>query len=150
MHRALLKIGLSLLPLLPVSGSSADVYRWVDAQGQVHFEDRSQAQSDAGVSSYKPPTAAPEDRERRMDKTRKLLNAYQVERQQAREQQQKEQQAQADRDRRCALARDDLRQYQQYGAIYRLGDDGARVYLSDDERAALIARLRGDIARWCR
>jgi hypothetical protein len=121
----------------------------VDAQGQVHFEDRSQAQSDAGVPSYKPSAAAPEDRDRRMDKTRKLLNAYQVERQQAREQQQKEQQAQADRRRRCALARDNLRQYQQYGAVYRLGEDGARVYLSDGERASLIARARGDIAHWC-
>ena len=140
---------LALLLLGAAPGVSAEVYRWVDAQGQVHFEDRSQAQSGSDARSYTPPAAATEDPQQRMDKTRKLLNAYQVERQQAREQQEQQKQELAKRTRQCAIARDNLRQYQQYGGIYRLDDEGQRVYLSDQERAALIQRSRDDIARWC-
>jgi hypothetical protein len=140
---------LALLLLVTAPGVLAEIYRWVDAQGQVHFEDRSQAQSGGDARSYTPPAAAAEDPQQRMDRTRKLLNAYQTERQQAREQQEQQKQELAKRTRQCAIARDNLRQYQQYGGIYRLDDEGQRVYLSDQERAALIQRSRDDIARWC-
>jgi Domain of unknown function (DUF4124) len=140
---------LALLLLLTAPGSRAEIYRWVDPQGQVHFEDRSEAQSASETRSYTPPAAATQNPQQRMDKTRKLLNAYQAERQQAREQDERQKQELAKRSRQCAIARDHLRQYQQYGGIYRLDDDGERVYLSDQEREALINRSRDDIARWC-
>lgn len=140
---------LATLLLVTAPGAIAEVYRWVDAQGQVHFEDRSQAQSSSGARSYTPPAAASENPQQRLDKTRKLLNAYQSERQQAREQQEQQKQELAKRTRQCAVARDNLRQYQQYGGIYRLDDDGKRVYLSDQERDTLMQRTRDDIARFC-
>jgi len=149
MHRHPLKNLLFFLLLLVAGAASAEVYRWVDEQGQVHFEDRSQSQSATGARSYAPPASAADNPQQRMDKTRKLLNAYQAERQQAREQKQQRQQEQAKRTRQCAIARDRLRQYQQYGAVYRLDEAGKRVYLSEQERAALIQRSRDDIARWC-
>jgi hypothetical protein len=149
MHRHPLRNSLSFLLLLVAGAASAEVYRWVDEQGQVHFEDRSQSQSANGARSYAPPAAIADNPQQRMEKTRKLLNAYQAERQQAREQKQQRQQEQAKRTRQCAIARDRLRQYQQYGAVYRLDDAGKRVYLSEQERAALIQRSRDDIARWC-
>ena len=40
------------------------------------------AQRDSGLQSYKPPSAAGQTPQQRKEKTRKLLNAYQVERQQ--------------------------------------------------------------------
>jgi hypothetical protein len=149
MYRGIQNGCLSLLLLLAAPGLSAETYRWVDAQGQVHFEDRSQAQSGRDARSYRPPAAAAEDPQQRLDKTRKLLNAYQAERQQAREQQEEQKQELAKRTRQCAIARDKLRQYQQYGGIYRLDDDGKRVYLSDQERDVLIKRSQDEIARWC-
>jgi hypothetical protein len=129
--------------------SSAEIYRWIDATGQVHFEDRSQVQRDSDSRSYTPPAAAAQDPQQRLDKTRKLLNAYQAERQQASERREKQKQELAKRSRQCAIARDKLRQYQQYGGIYRLDDQGNRVYFSDQERDALIERSREEIARWC-
>jgi capsule polysaccharide export protein KpsE/RkpR len=140
---------LALLLLLSAPGSQAAIYRWVDAQGQVHFEDRSQAQSASDARSYTPPAAATLEPQQRMDKTRKLLNAYQAERRQAREQQERREQELARRTRQCAIARDRLRQYQHYGGIYRLDDQGERIYLSDQEREELIKRSRDDIARLC-
>ncbi len=149
MYRCIQNGCLSLLLLMAAPDSSAEVYRWVDAQGQVHFEDRSQAQSGGDTRSYRPPDAAAEDPQQRLDKTRKLLNAYRAERQQAREQQEQEKQELAKRARQCVIARDKLRQYRQYGGIYRLDDEGKRVYLSDQERDALIRQSQDEIARWC-
>ena len=149
MYRRIQNGCLSLFLLLASPGSWAEVYRWVDAQGQVHFEDRNQAQSGSDTRSYRPPAATVEDPQQRLDKTRKLLNAYRAERQQAREQREQEKQELAKRARQCAIARDKLRQYQQYGAIYRLDDEGKRVYLSDQEREVLIERSQDEIARWC-
>ena len=31
----------------------AEVYRWVDEHGQVHYEEITKAQSDSGLQSYK-------------------------------------------------------------------------------------------------
>lgn len=149
MHRHSPKNCLLFLLLLVAGAAPAEVYRWVDEQGVVHFEDRPQLPDAGGGRSYAPPAASVDDPQQRMEKTRKLLNAYQAERQQAREQKQQRQQEQAKRTRQCGIARDRLRQYQQYGAIYRLDDAGKRVYLSEQERAALIQRSRDDIARWC-
>jgi len=149
MRRHPLKNCLLFLLLLVAGTAPAEVYRWVDEQGVVHFEDRPRSPDAGGGRSYAPPAAVVDDSQQRMDKTRKLLNAYQAERQQAREQKQQRQEEQAKRTRQCGIARDRLRQYQQYGAIYRLDDAGKRVYLSEQERAALVQQSRDDIARWC-
>ncbi len=145
MHKA----GLALWLLLLAAPAVAEVYRWVDVQGQVHYEDRSQSQSAGGMHSYTPPAAATENPQQRMDRTRKLLNAYEVERQQAREQREKQQEAREKRRRNCAIARDNLRQYQSYGSIYRLDQDGNRVYLDEQERNKLLQKSRDDIEKWC-
>lgn len=139
----------SLLLVTLAPAAQADVYRWVDAQGQVHFEDRSQSQSAHGMRSYTPPAAAADNSKQRQEKTRKLLNAYQAERQQARERQEKQKQAQEKRRRNCAVAKDNLRQYQSYGSIYRLDEAGERVYLDEQETEALLKKSRDAVAKWC-
>lgn len=140
---------LSVLLSLLLPAASAQVYRWVDAQGQVHYEDRSQSQSADGSRSYTPPAATADNPQRRLEKTRKLLNAYQAERRQERDRREKQKQAQEKRRRNCALAKDNLRQYESYGGIYRLDKDGKRVYLDDREREDLLRKSRDDIAEWC-
>lgn len=135
--------------LLVAQGSTAEVYRWVDQQGQVHFEDRSRSQSASGTRSYKPTPSAPDSHQQRMDRTRKLINAYQAERQQQREERGKREQERERRKRNCAIARDNLEQYRNHGSIYRLDDNGERVYYSEQEREALLQRGRAAVEKWC-
>jgi cell division protein FtsN len=89
------------------------------------------------------------DQQQRMQKTRKLLNAYQIERQQLREQKAKQKEQAEKRKRNCIQARDNLRKYTDYGNVYRLDEDGKREYLSEKERAALLQRSREAVARLC-
>jgi hypothetical protein len=149
MHGVTRYVCLSLMLILPVHMAAAEVYRWVDERGQVHYGDRSRSQSASGVHSYTPPAASAENPQQRMDKTRKLLDAYRVERQQAREQQQEQKEIREKRRRNCAIAKDNLRQYQRYGAIYRLDKDGNRDYLDEQGRRNLLQKARDDVARWC-
>lgn len=141
----------SLLLLMLLSGQvgvHAELYRWVDEKGQVHFGDQAR---DATTHAIKPHSGPPkqDDGRQRLYKTRKLLNAYQIERQQMREQQAKQKAAAEKQKRDCNRARDNLRKYTDYGNIYQLGDDGERVYLSAKERMALLQRSRKAVERLC-
>jgi hypothetical protein len=126
----------------------AEVYRWVDEKGQVHYGDQDR---DAGTRAIKPHARPPTqgDQQQRMQKTRKLLNAYQIERQQLREQKAEQKKQAEKRKRECIQARDNLRKYTDYGNIYQLGDDGKREYLSVKERTALLQRSREAVTRLC-
>ncbi|MGB5729597.1 MAG: DUF4124 domain-containing protein [Thiogranum sp.] len=140
-----------LLIALLLSGQlsvHAEVYRWVDEKGQVHFGDQAREASTRAIKPHSsPPTHG--NQQQRMQKTRKLLNAYQIERQQAREQKAKQKEQAEKRKKDCIQARDNLRNYTNYGNIYNLGEDGKREYLSEQERAALVQRSRETVARLC-
>lgn len=140
---------LGVLILVATVDLRAEIHRWVDEHGQVHYEERTKAQSDSGLQSYKPPEGGGQTPQQRMEKTRKLLNAYEVERQQARQRETEKRQEQEEQKRNCALARDKLRQHQSYGSVYRLNEHGERVYLSESERRELLNRSRDDVAKWC-
>ena len=134
--------------LLLASTCRAELYRWVDEQGHTHFADRPE-HSQPHEIAVRPAAAAPSDPTQRMDKTRRLLNAFQVERQQEREAEKKRQEETQKRRRNCIRARDNLRQSSEVGNIYRLDDSGNRVYLSEPERAAVIRRYQQAVADWC-
>lgn len=131
------------------AGVHAEVYRWVDEKGQVHFGDQARDTSTPAIRPHSKPTAQT-DQQQRMQKTRKLLNAYRIERQQLREQKAEQKEQQAKRKRDCIQARDNLRKYTDYGNVYQLGEDGKREYLSEKQRAALLQRSREAVARLCR
>lgn len=142
--------GLLFASLLTVS-MGAEVYKWTDKQGRVHYGDRPPdkgAQSvdvDPGSSSGSP---IPSDAERR-EKTRRLLRAYEEERR-IKQQREKRQQAQAaERQKRCAWARDRLRRYQQAGRLYDLDEQGKRKILDDSQRRRAEARAAQEVSQWC-
>jgi len=131
------------------ASAQAEIYRWVDDSGQVHYEDRQQGANSRPIKPYSTPDATQPAPQERMEKTRRLLNAYRLERQQKREQQ-AEQQAEKDkRINHCNRARDDVRRYNAYRRIYNLDQDGNRVYISDKERVSLLQRSQDKVARWC-
>lgn len=49
----------------------------------------------------------------------------------------------------CVTARDNLEQYRSHGSIYRLDDNGERVYYSEQERETLLQRGRAAVEKWC-
>jgi hypothetical protein len=106
----------------------------------------------AGHATIITPAAAPEadahvaERRRRTDK---LLRAYDEEH--AEEQRARAEAAAVLQKRRqeCARARSFQSRVTRAGSLYRVAEDGSRVDLNDAERAALLAKARADVARWC-
>jgi len=141
-----------LIVILLLSGGAsaqAEMYRWVDDRGQVHYEDRQQGAKSSPIKPYATPDATQPAPQERMEKTRRLLNAYRIERQQKREQKAEQQAEKEKRIKNCNLARDDVRRNNAYRRIYNLDQDGNRVYLSDQERVSLLQRSQDKVTRWC-
>lgn len=134
--------------LLGASLCHAELYRWVDEHGQTHFADQPR-HSEPHEIAVRPAPAAAQNPQRRMDKTRRLLNAFAAERQQQREQKAKQKQQADERHRSCLQARDNLRQYRESGSIYRLDDNGERIYFSEQQRAGLIRKYQQAVAEQC-
>jgi hypothetical protein len=128
--------------------ASAEIYRCADKDGAVQFQGRP---CDDTSSSFRPLTepAGTASPDQRLDKTRKLLRAYEDERHQKRDQQAREKAEKSERERKCNHARDRLRNISTAGSLYRIDDDGKRTMLSDEERDRAIEQAQQEIARRC-
>jgi len=136
----------TLLALVTAGASAADVYRWVDADGNVTYSDRPQndraervpvlapraASRPAALPAQPQPAAAPSVQE-----------PAQPEPQQAAEPTPEQ------RARNCEVARERVTRYAEARRLYRTTADGERQYLSDAEIDEARARAAADVEAWC-
>jgi len=131
--------------LAAATPEAADVYRWTDEQGRVHYGQRPPPQ---GAEKMQLPAtkatlpSADQPSAQRRDRQQRLLEAYEYEREQkriaeARLAQQRERDA-----ARCRELQKSWRLLSYAGPVYRTDTGGERRYLSEDERAAEKAELR--------
>ena len=136
-----------LLIAFPVN---AGVYKWTDKNGNVHYSDRPVNQGKAtelnvGTDSSAGITNSADNRERNF-----VIQELEEDRK-AREKNREEKRiAQKKKQKRCARSKDNLRQYQNASAIYKLNSKGDRVYYSKEERKAREKKLSQSIAKNCR
>ena len=121
---------------LPVA-ASAELYKWVDENGDVHFGDRPQhsnagrielayaAGNEARRSGGDAETSADESAAAKSERER--AEAY-----------------------FCKQATEAYESYKSAPSLYETDEDGERRYLSDDEIADLLADTKSKIAEWCR
>jgi len=146
-HGSAIAALLVVTTLLATGAAQAEVYRWVDENGEVHFSDRPRSGANT-VRVPKAPASAPSDAGR-AERQRRLLEAWQAERLRKQEAKSRAEEQARERRRNCAIARDNLRQYRNAGGVYRLNEQGERVFMDDAERGRLIAQWEGEVARWC-
>lgn len=136
----------SLLALaLGASGASAQIYKWVDDSGRVHYGEKPPPGS--RPSEVKPPPAQPGVPARKEDvQAREIeFRQRQVERQMDEDKQAREA---ARRKALCDNARQRLVFAEQVN-LYRV-EKGEKVFLSDAERQAEIAQRRAAVDQNCR
>ena len=137
-----------LLLALPVV--AAEVYRWTDQNGQVHFGRRPPPGEAQRINV---PESAPGggDTEllQRRDRERRLLEDYDYERAQKKARQAREADAQQKAAAQCDKLRDYWRRLSFPGPLYLTSDDGEREYLTDDQRESEMARVRPAYVRAC-
>jgi hypothetical protein len=153
------RIGLLVFSILLLLSQAvqSEVYKWTDENGKVHFGDRPPVEQETeqvavptGPATAEGGEAATvESNASRQKTTQRLLDQYAAERDEKRQAAQKKKEEKAQRKAKCAEAKDDLRNYEGHGRIYKLLPNGERHYYSDAEREQLLARVRAEVKRWC-
>ena len=132
-----------------ISPCSAEIYKWVDEEGNVHFGDRPK---NAEAEQLKLPAPAPPsptpDRRDRLETQQRMLDVYREEREQKKQAVAEEKARRKRLEARCNAARDQLRNYKE-SQLYDLTSDGERKFLTDSERQATIDELAAQIKKYC-
>ena len=149
--RGLVHCLLLLFLLLPCY--AAGVYKWTDAQGNVHYGDRppqGQAVQSMDVEQATPATPPAPDSAARRDKQQRLLDSFAEDRQRRAARREADRQQQADREQKCAQARQRLQKIRNAAFLYEktADPDNPRI-LSQAERQAQTAQWQAQVGKWC-
>lgn len=146
-----MNVFLLLLCLLatPVA-ALAGTYRWVDENGQTHFGDRPPA---GAVSDEVKVTPAPvdEDAAARARKVRmnEFLEQSEKDRAERNEAKARQEAAAEERQARCEQLRGRLKYLKSVSKIYRINNDGERVYVDDEENERLRREFTARVQSEC-
>jgi hypothetical protein len=141
-------LAIALLLTTPALGQ---IYKWVDDQGVTHYGARPpQGQNARPLGTA--PAAGPAKTTPKPESSTDWQNQdieFQKRRIQREREAEREQKEAKEKERRCIIARDDLRQLQTVERLYDLNDKGERIYLDDATRKAEIERTQEIISRNC-
>ncbi|HQU16365.1 MAG: hypothetical protein B7Z66_12930 [Chromatiales bacterium 21-64-14] len=150
MSRALPGALLMILSLFPGVGAGAGIYRWVGADGSVHFGDQPGALGATRVTpAPAPPASEDPDRAEHELRRKRLLRAFDEEHAEKRAREERAQREAQQRKRNCAVARDRLRVYASAHYLYDIDARGNRVILSDAAYAKTMEQARQAVQQWC-
>jgi hypothetical protein len=133
------------LSLLSVPAAFADVYRSVDADGNVVYSDRPSDQEAVRVVIATSPARAPVSVVGRAEPVAETPAEPDEETIAAAERAQLAE----DRAANCERARQRNVTYSTSRRLYELNEDGERVYYSDVKLAEARLEAEADVARWC-
>lgn len=133
----------------------AQVYKWTDADGRIHYGDRPppEARSERLQTGPAPSGAAVRAQERATEIIRREAGILASDR--AREEavvarrEAREREIAAAYSEYCRTSRNELRILNSGGGVYYEDDAGERVFISDEDRNVRIAALRAGIAEHC-
>lgn len=136
---------LALLLALAATAASAQVYKWVDENGRVHYGEKPPPGSKP--STVKPPASAPNAPGKAPDLQSQELDfrGRQIKR---KEDDAEQARNAANRKANCNYAKERLAIAEQ-AALYRT-EKGERVFLSDTQQKAEIDARRAAVTQYCR
>ena len=145
------KFMLSVLFIMLSNTTFAEIYQWVDENGKTQFGDKPpQAGDFKTIDNIPAPprneVVADQDATAIKQRTQKLLDAIDAERQ---AKQTKKLEEPTAKQKECQRAKDYERKIHR-GGIYTLDKSGNRVYLSEADRPKEIARINQLIKQHCR
>jgi len=135
-----------VLCLAGAAAGAAEVYKWVDADGEVHFGDRPPGQGAEQISVRGGGSSTDAARQER---TRRLLQEFETERAEQAEQEAAQAREEAERATACADARNRNFEYKNSAYLYEWTADGDKRVLSDAEHRRARAEARADVDKWC-
>ena len=147
----------NLITLALVSGClilppvAAEIYKWTDENGRVHYGDRPKNQAKT-VEIDNHPNLKPENKDWQeiQQRQKKYLDYLKDERGDRDENRQQTAEKKAQREQACAEARDYHNELITKRLLYELDEDGNKVFLSHEEKDKEIAKTEAAIKKYCR
>lgn len=138
---------LCLLGILP--NANAEIFKWVDEQGRVHYGDKPVTNSEqVTVDTEKKghiKTAAS-----REEKRQRLLDAMQEDKERTAEENKKAREKKKKHNKNCIWAKDRLKQYERASYLYDLDDKGNKIVVPQADREQMVEKLRKRIQKNCK
>jgi hypothetical protein len=132
---------------------AAEIYKWVDENGQTHYGEQPQGQSSeqVHVPQYEGGAAQPvPDERQRLERVKKWVDARQKERERAKQEQDELREKRAKKKQKCDDLRRELRDMEIGGVQwYRLDEAGDRRFYSDEEIEARKVQMRETLRKNC-
>lgn len=133
---------------------AAPVYKWVDEDGQVHYGSKADNKDakeieikNRYIDSGNAP--APLSAQERVDKQKRFLNALDAENKSISDEKRKKKEQEALKVTRCNASRDQLKRYENSGALYDLDEKGNRILLNKKQYEQAMAQARARVEKWC-
>ena len=125
--------------------ASAEVWKWVDENGNVHYGDRPQNASSEGITlaRYTPSASA----SRSSGQSR--MNASPDTKASSAGNATESADGKKAREYYCNQASEIYDSYSKAPRLYKTNAEGQREYLSDKEAAALLAETKAKVTEWC-
>lgn len=143
---------LAILLLLSATAAFAELNKWVDAQGKVHYSDepppanvKSKTLRTAPAAAASAP-AAPKSIAEREAELKKAQQAKKEAADRAAQEQANKETEKAN----CASAKENLRTLQSGTRMVEVDAQGEYSYLEDDQRQQRIAKAQEQIKNWCK
>jgi len=149
-----------LIFLCPGYVHARSIYKWTDAEGNVHYGEKPPAGGATEVrirdrGGVEPVEAQP-DSSRRVKQTDakvqrdKMIKAMEGDRLARQAQKLKKKDQQDNLNRQCVQARDTLRRYRRATSLYRLDKEGNRKAVPEAVKQQETTRLQAEIKKWCK
>ncbi|VAW67528.1 hypothetical protein MNBD_GAMMA08-1074 [hydrothermal vent metagenome] len=129
--------------------SLAEIYKWTDENGQIHYGDKPLVDSkemDIDISKQ----GHIKVNGTREEKRRKLLETYNDDKQREDKEKAKRKKQKKKQERGCVLSKDRMKRFQRARSLYDLDKDGNRVTMSNEQREKSINELRNKIIKYCK
>jgi hypothetical protein len=135
------------LCVVPFTIWGAQVYKWVDKDGNVHFSDHPQKEKAEIVDlpTFRTDPVLEQRRKEREDKREQEKAADDLKALDEKDAQRQEEQ----RKKNCTTARERVEQLQTVRRLFRIDESGERHDLSDEERTTALVKAREDVKQWC-
>ncbi|MGH8646402.1 MAG: DUF4124 domain-containing protein [Gammaproteobacteria bacterium] len=128
----------------------AGIYKWVDEQGNVQYTQTPPPDKPASLFETRPEPVDTEGALEKLKQQKDKSDAFIKERDtQAKEQEKSEQEA-AQRSENCARARKNLEQLETTNRLFRTGEAGDRVKMTEEERQAGLTTAKSQIEEFCK
>lgn len=132
------------------TASSADVYKWTDEDGQVHYTQQPPTGREAQeIKAPPPPTIDPRDAQKQIDDLIKQQEKQDRERTFEKALKKQKVQQQENEEKRCETAKSNLQKYQNNPNKLVRMPDGTVNRITEEERQQRISSLKEQVNVYC-